>query len=298
MGKGRLQNYEVLQQPLSEIAGVGLFVRVFNRLGHILDGDRLAGLHLEGAGKTAVVIDEHGRRTVRTAVGVILGLAVGPEAVRNHRAFAIGHLLQVGIGDRRAVDGELADRQPAALFGVFGPLTADGEIDVSGGFRGEDELAERPLRADRFGGEGGETAGTGLSRPPALRSYPPALGGSGRELDLALLGDSGEVTPGNGGGEQRCGGHGGEEQRCKQFHDGLLFYPFQNLPGATVVESPPAHRAHICIIISLSLNVNFFMKKNDYLMFLWRKTVFVQVLVTTGGYTVDDNPIAKHSGHL
>ena len=33
-------------------------------------------------------------------------------------------------------------------------------------------------------------------------------------------------------------------------------------------------------------------------MFLWRKTVFVQVLVTTGGYTVDDNPIAKHSGHL
>ena len=119
MGKGRLQNYEVLQQPLSGIAGVGLFVRVFNRLGHILDGDRLAGFHLEGAGKTAVVIDEHGRRTVRTAVGVILGLAVGPEAVRNHRAFAIGHLLQVGIGDRRAIDGELADRQPAALFGVL-----------------------------------------------------------------------------------------------------------------------------------------------------------------------------------
>ena len=119
--------------------------RSLNSLGHILDSDRLTAFDLDDAGKAAVVIDQHGRGAIRTAVRDIDRLAVDPEPVRNLLAVAVAHLLEIGVGNRRTVDGKFADGQPAAGFGGLRPLSADGKIDGTGCFRSEGEFAERKV---------------------------------------------------------------------------------------------------------------------------------------------------------
>ena len=76
-------------------------------------------------------------------------IPIEPESVRNLLAVAVAHLLEIGVGNRRTVDGKFADGQPAAGFGGLRPLSADGKRDGTGCFRSEGEFAERPLRADR-----------------------------------------------------------------------------------------------------------------------------------------------------
>ena len=75
---------------------------------------------------------------------------------------------------------------------------------------------------DRVIGGGNPVLTGRLIAPGLMDDFHPAFDSSRSELDIPGFVHAGNIVPGNGGGEQRCGGHGGEEQRCEQFHDGLL----------------------------------------------------------------------------